>query len=248
MEIEAAAAVAPDQMTVRGITAALAKAVHERYPAPEYLCLQQVAIGTRWLDLVAVRMWSRAAISAFEVKATRSDWLREMRQPTKADVAVGTCDHFWLVTAKGVAKPEEIPEHWGWLVMQANGKVRAAKAAPALDTRIPHREFWASMLSRLYNGGESRGRIGNMKQAEYERGYRLGREHGIQSLGDDELTQARRALESLGWSDMYQLAQRAPAIKAALAADRAAEDIERLCERAQDVAARLAKVLKDVRS
>jgi hypothetical protein len=38
------------------------------------------------------------------------------------------------------------------------------------------------------------------------------------------------------------------AIKAALAADRAAEDIERLCERAQDVAAQLAKVLKDVRS
>jgi len=248
LELDAGTAGAVNPATAHEITVALVTGVYERFAEPEWLCMQQVAIGGRSLDVVAIRMWSRAVINAFEVKATRSDWLREMRKPEKADAVIGACDHFWLVTAKGVAKPEEIPEHWGWLVLQPNGKVRSAKAAPPLDTRIPHREFWASLLGLAHRGGASSARIEREKRTEYDRGYKAGQEQATlmqhQGREAEELLQARRALEALGWSGLYELASNAPRIKAAIAAGHAAQQIEYLRDQAKRTADELSAVLR----
>lgn len=249
----AGAAVAPDPVSAREITVALVTAVYERFAEPEWLCLQQVAIGGRSLDVVAVRMWGRAVINAFEVKATRSDWLREMREPKKADAVIGMCDHFWLVAAKGIVKPEELPEHWGWLVLQPNNKLRSAKAAPSLDTHIPHREFWASLLGLAHRGGVSSSRIERMKQTEYARGradeLRWSEQNRTQQANSDaqDLALARQATKALGWGGLQELVDNAAAIKAALGAGRAEQRIRSLREQAQWVVNRLSEDLGEPR-
>lgn len=71
---------------------------------------------------------SRRFLHGHEVKVSRSDWLTELRDPTKADVWRRYCDRWWLVAARGVAKPDEMPAGWGLIV---DGRV--VVQAPVLD-------------------------------------------------------------------------------------------------------------------
>lgn len=71
---------------------------------------------------------ARRLLHGHEVKVQRSDWLRELRDPTKADAWRRYCDRWWLVATPGVAKPEEIPDGWGLIV---GGRV--VIQAPVLD-------------------------------------------------------------------------------------------------------------------
>lgn len=78
----------------------------------------------RRCDAVALGMWSRTNynIHGFEIKISRGDWLRELKQPNKSDPFIGKCDYWWLVTGNiAIAKPEEIPEYWGWLNATGSG-------------------------------------------------------------------------------------------------------------------------------
>lgn len=65
-------------------------ALRERYPAPEYAFFtevpDEVGFGNR-MDALAMAMWrSRGLeIHGFEIKCSRSDWLREKKRPHKAD-------------------------------------------------------------------------------------------------------------------------------------------------------------------
>lgn len=74
----------------------LIEMLRRKYPSPEWAFMQEVAprpIGGRYADVVAVNLWSSRgyAIHGFELKVSRSDWLRELKQPEKAEPIFRYC-------------------------------------------------------------------------------------------------------------------------------------------------------------
>lgn len=71
--------------------------------------------ATRTFDGVAVSLWpSRGyAIDVFEVKVSRSDWMRELKDPAKSEAAWEIGDRFWICATAGIVDPAELPHGWG---------------------------------------------------------------------------------------------------------------------------------------
>lgn len=127
--------------------------LRKRYAAPEWAFMEEVAPqtggGTRYADGVAVNLWSSRghAVHGFEVKVTRSDWLRELKDPSKAEPVFRYCDHWFIVAPKGVVHDHELPPTWGLLEVRAAGLV-AVKPAPKLEPQPLSRAFFASLMRR----------------------------------------------------------------------------------------------------
>jgi hypothetical protein len=127
--------------------------LHKRYPPPEWAMLEEVAPatggGTRYADGIAVNLWqSRGhAVHGFEIKVSRSDWLRELKQPEKAEPLYRHCDHWWIVAPRGVVKDGELPPTWGLLELRESGLVQTV-AAPRLEPVPLTRAFFASLMRR----------------------------------------------------------------------------------------------------
>jgi hypothetical protein len=135
--------------------------VRKRFDAPEWACMLEVAPstggGTRYADAVAVNLWSSRghAVIGMEIKVSRSDWLRELKKPEKAETSVYRfCDKWYLVAPKGVVKDGELPQTWGLLELRATGLVEVV-TAPKLEPVPVTKGFFASLLRRSYEGIET---------------------------------------------------------------------------------------------
>ena len=74
----------------------------------------------------------RQVLHGHEVKVSRSDWLAELRDPTKADAWRRYCDRWWLVAPRDVVR-DDLPEGWGHLAPTASGTLRVVTHAPLLN-------------------------------------------------------------------------------------------------------------------
>jgi hypothetical protein len=86
-----------------------------------------------------------------EAKVSRSDWLRELDEPGKADFWHDNC-HAWYVVApdSGVVRPEEVPHGWGLLLPNPRSEVRmdvVVKAAVREDL-VPSWTAVRSVMAR----------------------------------------------------------------------------------------------------
>lgn len=117
------------------------------FDVPNIVGMQQA----RRCDAVAIGMWKRSGylIHGFEVKVSRGDWLRELKDTSKADPFMSQVDRWWLVTGDiDIAKPLEIPEYWGWMNASKTGlrvqrPPKALNAEPQPETM---RRAWAYAL------------------------------------------------------------------------------------------------------
>jgi hypothetical protein len=133
--------------------------MQKRFPEGQYALLQEVsdAAGfsrSRSADGIAMSLWpSRGlGIEGIEVKSFRSDWLRELKQPDKAENIFKYCDRWWLVTSDDtVAKIEEIPATWGWMTLKGK-KMITMKEAPQLTPVPIGKNFVAAMMKRATKG------------------------------------------------------------------------------------------------
>lgn len=131
--------------------------LHKRFASPEWALLEEVAPktggGTGYADAVAVNLWqSRGhAIHGVEIKVSRSDWLRELKQPAKAESVYQYCDHWWIVAPKGVVKEEELPPTWG-LMEARESTLPIIVIAPRLNPKPITLSFFASLLRRGTEG------------------------------------------------------------------------------------------------
>jgi hypothetical protein len=127
--------------------------LRNRFAPGEWALMQEVAPstggGTRYADAVAVNLWkSRGhAIHGFEIKVSRSDWLRELKQPAKAEDVYSYCNHWWIVAPAGVVNDGELPPNWGLLELNAKG-LRQVVAAPRLTPQPISIGFFASLMRR----------------------------------------------------------------------------------------------------
>lgn len=138
-------------MTTKDLTALLM----QRYSGLEYAFLTQVRNGTgnnysRTADGIAMSLFNSRGLflHGFEIKVSRSDWLKELHKPDKAE-EIGKYCHYWWIVAPDIktVKPEELPDTWGLLV-ENNGKLVIAKKSTFMKPVPITYAFLAGILRR----------------------------------------------------------------------------------------------------
>lgn len=131
--------------------------LEQKYSAPVYAFFTEVAKGgvgsfNGYIDGIAYSLYPSMSheIHGFEIKVSRSDWLKELEMPAKAGDAMQHCNRWWLVAPKGVALKDEVPKSWGFYEI-INGKFYKRKPAPAMETTIDL-AFIAGLLRRATEG------------------------------------------------------------------------------------------------
>lgn len=127
-----------------------------RYPPASHLVLEEVRNGagfdaTRSADALVMGLWpSRGlALEGFEVKRDRRDWLRELKNPAKADSMFAYCDRWWILANPQVALEGELPPTWGLLEATARG-LRVVRVAPVQEPKPLARGVLAALLKRAW--------------------------------------------------------------------------------------------------
>lgn len=140
-------------------TATLAALVREKFPAPEFALLFEVRNGTgvrattRYADAIAMSTWPSRGLElqGIEIKASRGDWLREKKNPEKAEEIFRYCDRWWVVApAKDIVPPAELPPRWGLMVPHGNS-LRAVVVAEKLEPQPVNRAFLAALFRAAMN-------------------------------------------------------------------------------------------------
>jgi len=115
----------------------------------------------RTLDAVVMDLWPSKGLDlhGFEMKCSRSDWLRELKQPTKAAMFVDRVDRFWIVAAADdIVRRDELPPSWGLLhvidspIGPTLRSARAARRLPSTEERRSVRRSWLACLLRSAAG------------------------------------------------------------------------------------------------
>lgn len=91
------------------------------------------------LDAWSIPLWPSLgkSIVAYEVKISRADFLKEIKNPDKRQAGLERSNEFYFVTAERVVKNlEEIPEECGWLLYE-NGELKTIKPAPIRECPQP---------------------------------------------------------------------------------------------------------------
>lgn len=147
------------------------------YSPPEYAFFREVGNSTgaterRWADGLAISLWPSRGITidAFEVKVSRGDWLKELRDPSKAEAIAQYCDRFWLVVNDPkIVKAGELPKTWGLLVVDDDG-IRREIEAPQLSPVGLDRAFVAAIARRAAEQSAD----AKVAKSAYAEGFRAG--------------------------------------------------------------------------
>lgn len=112
---------------------------------------------TRTADGISVEFWkSRGyAITGYEFKVSRGDWLKELKSPAKAEAFWKHCDYWYLVvTDRSIVKEGELPSGWGLMLSNGNG-LTTITASLRNPEPILDRAFFCGLL-RAASAGEKR--------------------------------------------------------------------------------------------
>lgn len=112
--------------------------------SPEWALFFELRSGTghgprtAYVDALALNLWPSKQHwrVAYELKASRADFLRELAKPEKRSWAMEIAHEFWYVCYPGVAKPEEIPQGCGLMVADESlSKLKKTVQAPQRQVR-----------------------------------------------------------------------------------------------------------------
>lgn len=138
------------------------KAIAARHPAPEWSLFFEMRCGTGYhgtneqrMDAFAINNWPSKGLDrhAYEMKASRNDFMRERRQPNKRQFAMSVSNYFWFILPIGIVREWEVPADCGFLEVDQYGSVRKARRAPRRESEPPTWNFIAAVLRRA--GDES---------------------------------------------------------------------------------------------
>lgn len=152
--------------------------LHERYSqisqgdSIRYACAEHVASHSGWTnaagqygnprraDFIAQDCWTQQGLllHGHEVKVSRSDWLTELADPSKADAIKRYCDRWWLVAADKAIVRDDLPDGWGLLAPGSDGRLRVFKRAPELTPDPIPATFRAALLRAVAKTNHRRGR------------------------------------------------------------------------------------------
>jgi hypothetical protein len=159
------------------LTKELETLLRAKYSGTEYALFFNVADGTgtgagRWADAIAINLWPSRGLEleGFELKVSRGDWQRELKNPAKAEAVCRYCDRWSVVAAdQSIVRDGELPPTWGLLVPRGTGLGVVVKA-PKLSPCPLDRSFVAAIARRATEQGAEAGQLA----AQYERGKEAG--------------------------------------------------------------------------
>lgn len=153
----------------------LHKEIRRRFPAPGFVVMEEVRNATgfdsnRSADAMALGLYKTRGreLWGFEMKVSRTDWLKELDQPEKSESWLRFCDRWALVvTDASIVHTGELPEAWG-LYAPVGKRLKCITPAPKLDpdplTRI-------ALTALMYAGMKVQDdKLKERLKAEYERG------------------------------------------------------------------------------
>ncbi len=98
------------------------------------------------IDALAMKIsWTNFSIIGYEVKVSRSDFLRD----EKWRAYLPMCNQLYFAVAPGVCDVEEIPDVCGLVVMNSKGGIRTIKKAPWRDIEPPVEMFKYLMFTYI---------------------------------------------------------------------------------------------------
>lgn len=128
----------------------------------------------RTADFVAMDLWPSKglALHGHEIKVSRSDWLRELKEPEKSAEFTPYMNTWWVVVSGArIVRDGELPEDWGLMVMRA-GLLTVVKKAPRRDALPLPPTRLAALLRAVAQTAEWQAR------REHERLYECKRRYG----------------------------------------------------------------------
>jgi len=234
-----------------------------KHRPPQWAFLTHVPNETggarRVCDGLAMNLWRSQGmeVCGYEVKADRSDWRRELKDPAKADLIAGYCDRFDIVAPPGVVKPEELPVAWGLFEVRTNRKdarfLRRTITGKGIKPKPLDRLFVAALLRRVHAQISPETQIATAR----DEGFVSGRRAGLAQASDDaerweeRYNSAKKTVEdfekasgiSMRWQDPVKIGK-AVAMLAHGARDERAR-LDRALGAVTGVAEVLAKVLAE---
>lgn len=141
-------------------TAELLLKLSKKFPSPQYAFLSQVrnqtgygqAVGAiRTADALALGLWKSRGyyLHGFELKISRSDWLHELKDPSKAEAIAEYCDLFSLVISEeSIIDVSEVPKTWGIMVAK-NGTIKTLREAPLQESKAMDRAFLCGFMRNV---------------------------------------------------------------------------------------------------
>ncbi len=240
-------------MTENELTAAL----RVKFPPPEYALLHQVRNGTGWsrktvrtADVLVMGLYPSRGLhlSGIEIKVARHDWVRELKNPDKAEAIAGFCDFWWVaVSDPTIVRDGELPENWGLLAPWKNG-LRTVKAPAALAAKPVDRPFLAASLRKAAESSVPHVDIEDRLKAQYAKGREAGRDerHWEKKAHAELLETVREFQEASGvkitnWEGGKRIGE---AVKLVLSLDmKAKERLRELLRGAESIAATVRTVL-----
>lgn len=151
--------------------------------------------GTSQCDLLAVNTWPSRGFRrvGHEVKVSRGDWLKEMKNPAKADWWWKLCHHWYLVVPKpyrDIVKDGELPDGWG-LMEVSDTKVRVVVKPTSRPAPNP---ITASMMVGMFAHTDRRQKRhdANALRLAHQAGRAEGLEAGRLQKHEDRLVESAR--------------------------------------------------------
>ncbi len=136
-----------------GMLDAIEAGLHPR--KSEWVFLRELRVGTgrhkaalQRLDAFALNCYPHLGMKriCYELKASRADFLCEMRQPLKRRIGMRFSNEFYFVTPPGLLSLADLPVDCGLIEVTEGGGCHVIAPAPWRDTPGPTWQFTASML------------------------------------------------------------------------------------------------------
>jgi len=124
---------------------------------PHFAYLPEIWLNGAQIDGYSISLWHSRNFRtvAYEMKATRADFLAELRQPEKRRGTLNISHQFFFVTPQKLVNPSEIPDPCGLIEIDKAGRVHVILDAPFRNVNPPDWAFVALLLShakKFYKG------------------------------------------------------------------------------------------------
>jgi hypothetical protein len=140
------------------------------FPPPAHILLPQVKSQSRegqvarTVDAMCASVYESRGLwlAGIEIKVTRTDWKKELRDPEKSEPIMRFCRYYYLATPTDLVSPEELIEGWGLVYVRADGAKVVRRAEPREAVQPPDLGFVCSILrAASVNLANTSGEIGN---------------------------------------------------------------------------------------
>jgi hypothetical protein len=180
--------------------------LEQRFCLPEWGLFPQATAagmgGSHYADAMALNLFPSRGMElhGFEIKVSRNDWRRELKDPAKADALAKFCDRWWVVvSSKDLVKPGELPPTWGLLYPRSGTLYTGVQAPKNPDVKPLDRGWFAGLIRRAQAHKDLHAREAiQLATRKAERAAQERVDEQVREEVDRQLAQYRKLEEAIG--------------------------------------------------